>query len=197
VEREGRALLGMGLAVGGLYLLLYGLLWLAHVGGLVRFPPLVRTPLDLLLSLPVVALFLTLALVHTALHLRGRLQALPVPLSRPLAASPLRQRLRRVPPLSPDASPEEALRRARAYQVPLLPCVEGGRLVGAVRLEDLLTAPDGRLPVGPAPTVGVEEPLARLLERLEEVPAVVVVEGEGPAYLGLLEARDLLFLLPR
>lgn len=199
MEREWRQWVRLLLAAVALYLLLYGLLWLSHTLMAVRFVGLVRTPLDLLVSLPALALYLTVALMALAFHLRQRMGAGhgtgSLEPSQPLGRSPLVRCLRRVPPVSAQTSREAALRQALAYGVTLLPCTNGQAVVGAVGLSQLAASDGQALPVGPAPLVRMDQPLSEVLHHLRESPTLVVVDRDGRTYLGLLDARDALAAL--
>jgi hypothetical protein len=183
---------GAFLAATALYLLLYGLLWLTQALGGVRFLGVIRTPLDLLVSLPAVALYLTGALMVLALWVEQRLLLgqgrSPPEAARPLARSPLLARLRRIPPVPAQAPPEEALRHARTYGLLFPPCADNGRVVGVVDIARIAAGADTRLPLAPAPVVRVDQTLGEVLRHLQEAPVVVVVDGD--TYLGVLDPRD-------
>ena len=194
--RSLRVLFITGAAILLVYLLLLGLLWLAHVRMVVRFASVVRGPLDMLLSFPAVAAYLTGALVVGASRLSsltGGLTAADV--EERVEESALWPLVRRVPGVEEGASREALRAWVDRYRAPLIPVVNATHVKGVVRAEDLWQEKDISLRDGAV--VRADEPLGRLLDVLAEEGAAVLVRGEDAAYVGILTAADAVWVWRR
>ncbi len=195
--RSLRVLFITGAAILLVYLLLLGLLWLAHVRLVVRFSSVVREPLDLLVSFPAVAAYLTAGLAAGASRLAARV-------SRPAVLDPEKRvdesmlwRLVRQVPAVEEKEPRGALRAwVDRYRMPVIPVVNAAHVKGVVRAEDLWQRRE-ELSLRDVPVVRADEPLGRLLDVLAEEGAAVLVRGEDAEYVGILTAADAVWVWRR
>jgi len=177
----------------GVYLVLLGVLWLAHTQLVVRFPSAIRGPMDLVLSFPFVAGYLTVAIAAGAWWARGLWsRAYEGDMSVAVRESPFWAQVRRVPPVLKEQSRSALRKWVERYRVPVIPVSDGEKVVGGLLVDSLWSRQGDGVVVKSSVVVQAEESVAKLLSVLAEDGGAVIVRaaGEREEYVGVVSATD-------